>query len=373
MGYKGTISSRQYMLMAALFVVGSSILFAPSVLAMEAKQDGWLCALVGLVGGLLVVLLYNDLARRHPDHTVIEYSKRVVGTWAGGVISLLLILHFCLLSALVLRDMGDFITSQLLTTSPIESILILYLPVIVFGTRLGLETMARTTELLFPLFLLFFVVLVVSVAPQIKTENIQPVFEHGFAPILHSGMTFWGFPFLELVCFLMIAPAVKDRAQASKALLWGTLIGGVILLLFTLICLLVLGPWATTHNNNPSYLLAKKINIAEFFTRIEALMALMWLISLSVKLVLNFYAATFGLAQLLRLQDYRMLTIPLAMLILIVSIISIPNSVYFFRFTQRFYLPYVLPFGLGIPFLLWVASIFSKKQGDGQEQEGSHA
>ena len=49
--------------------------------------------------------------------------------------------------------------------------------IIVYAAYLGIEVFARSTEILFPIFILIFIVFVVCISPQIKIENIQPIFE----------------------------------------------------------------------------------------------------------------------------------------------------------------------------------------------------
>lgn len=363
MNKQGVISIRQFTILVLYFVVGSSILFTPSVLAAESKQDAWLAGLVALGAGLLVVWVYNALAKRFQDRTFLEFCEHTLGKWPGRILCLLLVLHFFLLSSLVLRDMGDFISSEFLPNTPIEAVLLIYLPVVLYGVRLGIESIAQTAELLFPLFLVLFVILLVLISPHGEFDNMLPILENGMKPIARSAWVFWGFPFLELVCFLMYVPTVQNKKKLPQAFTLGTLGGGLCLTLITFLCVLVLGPTLTVRSSFSSYTLAKKINIGDFLTRIEEIMTLIWLLSLYFKLVLNFYATASGLSQLLKIKDERVLLVPLALLAYFVCVIEIPNSTYFYAFTTKTYTFYVLPYGLLFPLLLLLVSHVRHKQG----------
>ena len=75
------------------------------------------------------------------------------------------------------------------------------------------------------------------------------------------------------------------------------------MVLFTIIALtiLVLGPDITGRNLYPSYMLAK-INIGNFLQRIEAVMAVMWFITLFYRISLYFYAIAIGISQIFHIK-----------------------------------------------------------------------
>ncbi|WP_374989207.1 GerAB/ArcD/ProY family transporter [Priestia megaterium] len=56
-----------------------------------------------------------------------------------------------------------------------------------------------------------------------------------------------------------------------------------------------------------------------FFNHIEVVIAIIWFISLFFKVVICFFVLTQGLSELLKVQEYRVLTFPLGMLIFVCS------------------------------------------------------
>lgn len=140
----------------------------------------------------------------------------------------------------------------------------------------------------------------------------------------------------------------------------GALIGGILLVLITALAILVLGADYTARNLYPIYVLAKKINIADFFQRIEAIVGGMWFITIFFKLTIAFYASVLGLAQTLELKDYQSLTLPLGMILVVLSIIASPNMVYFQTFVSTIWFPYTLTYGFFLPLLLLTVAAFRK-------------
>lgn len=360
---KGKISHVQFTVLVTMYSIGSSILLLPSAFALKAKQDAWLAAIVGVVMGLVLVLLYNALGSTFPRLTLAEYSERILGKWLGKCVSILFSSYFFLISALVLRNIGDFLVTHILDATPIQFVEILFLMVVLFGLYYGLETLSRTSEMLFPFVILFFLLLIILIFPQIKLENILPIYENGMKPLVNGALPFIGTPCMELVVFLMIFPYVHSTKEARRAFLIGYIIGGIILIIISFVTVLVMGSQLTASVIYPTYLLATRINIGDFLQRIEATFAILWFITIFFKLVLCFYASTMCFAQTLKLKKYKVLFWPLSMNMIVLSLIAYPNSTYFQSVIGSIWTPFAAVFGLILPVLLLLISKI-RKQGD---------
>jgi spore germination protein KB len=351
---KGQISQIQFTVLVTMHLIGSSILLLPSGLAVKAGQDAWLAAIVGIGLGLPLVILYNALGSSFPNMTLAEYSELILGKWLGRFISLFFSSYFLLISALVLRNIGDFLVTHILDDTPIEMIEILFLLVVIFGLYYGLETFSRTSELLFPIVVTFFILLIMLILPQIKMENIQPIYEGGIKPILNGALPYLGTPCMELLVFLMIFPFSKNTKNTKKAFLEGYLFGGIVLIVVSLVTILVFGPEETANVIYPTFLLATKIDVGGILQRMEALLAILWFITIFFKLTVCFYAANLCLAQTLKLKHHRFLYFPLGMLMLVLSLIAYPDSAFFLTVIGSIWTPFSAIFGLILPALLLI-------------------
>ncbi|MCP1308317.1 GerAB/ArcD/ProY family transporter [Paenibacillus tyrfis] len=348
------INARQFLLLVIFFTIGSSVLFVPSVTAATAKQDAWISIVTGTGLSLLLVYLYIAVADRYPDLSMVELSQKLLGRWLGTVVSIFLIINTFVVGAVSLVDFaGTFVSRQIMPDTPVYAANTLYVLSAVIGLRMGLRTIARAAEAMFPLTMVLFVIMILTVSPNMNTDNLLPVLEVEFKPFIKSNIAYLGFSTFPTVFFLMMYPScVREGKKASKAFLLGTLLGGLFLLVITVACIAVLGAEGTARQAYPSYTLAKKINIANFFTRIEVLMATLWLIALYFKLIVYFYAGMRGLAQLFKIQDYRALVLPLGVISLALSRILYSSAAFRHEWDGKIWPVYVATSGLLIPLLL---------------------
>ncbi|MFF5400227.1 endospore germination permease [Peribacillus butanolivorans] len=359
---KGKIGSRQLTILVILYTIGDSILVIPSIVASEAKQNGWVSGIFSVaIAPLLVVFLYDALRKCYPDLTLVEYSQKILGKWLGIAISLLFISYFFITTATYLREIGDFMTSQIMPDTPIQVIMFLFMSIVLMSARLGLEPLARSAEILFPFVVILLSSLMILLLPEIKFQNLQPVWEGGLKPVIRGSVPFIVIPFIESVAVLMILPFVSQKDRIRKSLFVGQLLAGSVLIIITMLAILVLGVDLTAKEIYPSYKLAQKINIANFLTRLEAILAIIWFITIFFRFSLFFYVTVLGLAQTLKLQDYRPLVFPFGMILLVFTLIMAPNTVYYSNFILDIWPFYAMTFGFLLPLLLLTIAKVHKK------------
>lgn len=357
------ITNRQFTILVGFFIAGDSILLAPAYLVAESGQDAWISGLLGMGAGCLLAVLYAALHRRFPKQTPVQYSDQLFGKWAGKLISLIYLITLFIFPCFIVWDLGDFLITFVMVETPIEIIGIIFLLLVISASRLGIVTLGRAAELFFPLFVVLFLLLIVSVSLNIHPLNIQPVLEKGIRPIIRTLIPFLGYPYLELSVFLMLMQSVQNQEGIKKSFVAGVLFGGMVLVILALMSVLVLGVETTMHRMYPSYLLAQKINIAGFFTRMEIVIALMWFVTIFFKLTLIFHMLSTGFAELFGLSDYRTLSFPLASLMMLCSFIFVPTSSYLPVFDRTAWWVQMLIAGLLVPLLLLAAASFRKRSG----------
>lgn len=359
---KEMIKAAQFKKMVFLYTVGTSIILIPSTLASDAKNDAWISAILGTVAGLILVGLYLALANLVPGRTIVEICFVLLGKWPGRLCSLLLFLYSFILTTLVMRNLGDFLTASMFPETPINAIHLVYLVIVLIGVRYGLANIARTMDIFYPFICLLFILFALLLTPEIDFKQLQPVFGSGGWPIVNATYSYISFPYLEYVLFLMILPKVEDPKEGGKAFLKGTLLGGFVLLMITTLCLLVMGTGMTSSNLYASFEMAKIIKIGDFIQRVEVIIAVIWFVTIFCKLVVCFYMAIQSFSQSFNLGDYRPLVFPMGMILFAITSFIVPDMGYFISFDRYVWTMYSFTFGFVFPLLLLLIAIVRRNR-----------
>ncbi|MFC9711679.1 endospore germination permease [Paenibacillus sp. NPDC056933] len=323
------ISIRQFTLLTFLVMVGDMILIYPPLVSTLGKNDAWLCSILGHPIGLFLIWILYKLHQTFPDLSLIEINRKLLGLWAGSVLSVGYLFYFSIGAAVCIREVGDFMTTQIYLNTPIRVILIMLMCSLIWGLMKGLQPMAASIELLTPVVVIFMLLLFMGLLPKIDGSHLQPFLSikwvHLIEAVVRAAFTSFG----ELIVLTMILPYVMTGPNIKRDMLLATLLGGMLLSALLLFSLLVVGTFMTQHNIYTSYALAQKINIGNFFERMEAFMAIAWLIATYFKSLLYIFAFVIGLAQLFQLKAYKPLILPSALLMFALSILISPNVIFY--------------------------------------------
>ncbi|WP_028548470.1 GerAB/ArcD/ProY family transporter [Paenibacillus sp. UNC451MF] len=361
------ISVRQFSILIMIGIIGDSILVLPTIVAASAKQDAWLSMLLALLLGLASGILFGAIANKLQGKSLITGAREKLGIWGGSFFGILFLVEFYMCDLTLLSEMSQFMTTQMMPETPVNAIILFFIAVIIIAYRYGLEAFARMGELLFPIIMMLFVFLVVFLIPQADTSNLLPIAGHGMGPIMNGIVPAFTFGFAEMVVLLMLVPHVVDNTKLTKPILTSFVLGGTILFLVVLFCVLVLGSNLMETKYYPTFVLAQKIQVGNFLERLEAIIAFLWIITVFYKTLLNYFALTTGIAQLLRLKESHMLTIPIGMILLVSAIVSTPNITVYNDILNNYYPWFDMSFCVGLPIVfLIMLFIAGKRKKDGK-------
>ncbi|WP_337982307.1 GerAB/ArcD/ProY family transporter [Lysinibacillus sp. C5.1] len=371
---KQLLSARQFTIITLLHSIGTAILIVPASITKQLHQDAWIGATIGVLLSSLIVKLYTSLGTQTPHLTFVEANGKILGKFFGTLTSLGFITLAFFSASELLYFIGIFMQTEVMPETPTLSFAVLFTIILVFASFLGIEVFARSAEILFPIFLFIFIVFLVCISPQINIENIQPIFETKTTSLITGILKFMSIFSFPLVMLLMIFPsAVNIPKAAQKGFYFGTLCGGIVLIIIIALSTLVIGPTNTSIESFPSYALAQRISIGNFFQRVEIVMAVMWIISIYIRTFLYFYASVIGIAQILNIKDPRPLILPLGMCMIALSQIVHPNIVHSNNYNQKIWPLYSGLFTVLLALLLLVIAkmrkIKSKTAGDCSNQQ----
>ena len=315
------ISGYQLFVLIFLFLIGSAI-WVP--LATEAKQAAWLAVLIGTLVGLLLFGMYYTLYRYYPDQVLTEYIQDLTGGIVGRILVFLYIVYFIYNAARVLRDFGETLLTFAYPNIPLFVANAVFILVIMYAVRKGIEVLARTGELLFFLENLLFIifVLLVVITGMIDFSNFRPLLENGALNIAKAGLLENSFfPFGEVFVFTMIFPYLKSSSNLMKIGIGAVFGVGLFLAFVTALNISVLGVHLIERSQFPFLTLIQSIELADFIERLDVYFLLKVILGSFLKVSIYTYAAVMGTTNLIKFKEPSQLAYPIAIVILLVSII----------------------------------------------------
>lgn len=355
------ITNHQIFSLTACSAFGGVVLFVPAAVAGVAQQDAWLSAAIAPIWGLLILKLYSSFGKLYPNMTFIEIIMQILGKRIGWLAAAGFILYCSFLSTNIIWNISSYVTSQAMPETPSYVISVIFVIAIVIGLLYGLETIARASELVLLFASFLFILTMIFSLPNVKIENILPIFEKGIASSIKGSVILTDFMPLTLITILIIYPKNVDNIWTSeKSIYKGYLWSAFLIFICILMNILVLGTTITTNSLYPTHLLAMEINIELGNFGFESLIALMWFSTFFIVSTLFFYAAVKGLSQLFGLADHKKIILPIGLIFLIMTQINFPNQVYELNWIQLVLLPFDVTFSLILPIVLLLVSQIKK-------------
>lgn len=355
------ISSHQLFALTVCVGIGPVIILVPALAATMAKQDAWSGALLTPAYGILVIWMYYFLGSQYPSMTLVDILKTIFGKYIGSIAAFSFIfLWFHTLYSFPWH-LSNFITTQSMPETPNRVINMVFVIVIVVAEYYGIETIGRFCELALYFILILFFLSMLLVLPNVNIENLLPVFEKGITPIFNSSMGLSCYITFPAIVLMMIYPFnINNLSEAKKSLFKGYLLANVVNFITILISILVLGSGVVASYQYPTYTLVKEINVFIIFSRFEAGIAAIWISSTLIISMVFFHAVVIGFSQLFGLKNYKIIVIPLGIIILVMSEVIFPNITYEANWAGITWVPYIITHGLIIPILLIIVHLIKK-------------
>lgn len=348
---KEKISHNQLFFLFANFIVGT-VIFNP--VASEGR-DAWIPVISGWMLGFLLVSFYMRIYRLYPEKTLIEIIFYCFGKKIGTIISLLYAWYFIILGASIFRNIGEYTTISIYPETPMIFILMIFGILVIYIVRSGIEVLARLQEIYMPIVILIAIFLNATLLRYTNIENILPVMEYGFKPVVKSTFTVLTLPFGETIIFFMFFPNVADKKKLPRTVYFAYFTGGLIVSMSIIRNLLILGPYMFKNNITLSGTVLKYIS--DF--NIEPLVDLVLLVATGCKVTCCIYAVSKILTQTFGIDDYKFIVAP-------VVTIMVPLSIWLFKDVFSFvdwlsvYPYHAMIFQIVFPVLIYILSIIKK-------------
>lgn len=362
------ISNFELVLTTSGFVFGSGPLFIASGITQIAGRDGWISAICATVIGLLTVWINTYLGGLYPDKTFIEVIDILLGKWLGTIISVLYSFITIVIGTQIVWYVGDLITTNYTPEISPYPINILFVASLVIALLYGLETMCRAITVYFMILFPLYITTLLMLIPNIKVDNILPIFENGISPVLKGTIPLLSLSVWPFIVLNMVFPShLKDLKKAKHSMLYGYLLGMFIAVIGVLMCILVLGETITSNSRYPLFVLSREVNVGTIFSRIEGIVIAVWLTTNFISTFFFIYMGIKGISQILKLSDYKKIVIPFGLIIAVYSQFIYKNVPYQIRWDSETWPVLAFTAGAVFPVLLLLLFAIRKVMARGKK------
>lgn len=319
---KGRISSFQAFLLLTNLVAATEIMFVPATASLIAGRDAWLAPAVGgLLPGIYQAFIIGALGARFPGKNLFQYLPILLTKWPGKIIGIIYILFLLETNSLIIREFGELLGGTIMPLTPIIMFIIVLLTVCAYTLRKGLEVLARTAGVLVPFIIISFLAVILMAARIANPDNLLPVLENGSLPVIRASVTPFGWRG-ELIVLAMIFPYLAKREEGRRTAVLTQLALAFIIGINAIATTAVFGE-ETSRLVYPTYSLIREVGGASF--RFDALGVIVWITSLYGKIALFYYVTVLGTAQIFGLKNYRVMVMPIGVILAALSILTADN------------------------------------------------
>lgn len=355
------VSPYQLTLLLITVVGGSAFFMLPGGAAKLAERDAWLTPIIATFPGAVAARIAIALAHRYPGQTFARYSREILGKYAGGALGFLLSLLTLHVSSVVLREVGEFLVSQIMPETPIAAFVSCVAFAAGYAAWHGLEVIARVNELVLPAGVFSGLLFLVLLLPQVDFGVFLPFLEEGLLRAIYGATLPTAFR-VQLGVLCVLAPQVSQQASLLKAAGAANLFLGAILTLTVVVVVGVLGTAAAANASFATFKSSELIRYGEFFERLDAIIMVLWILLSALKTSILYYCSSVLAAHSLGLSNFRPLVWPVAVLSTTLSLLQFKDFLSLLKFMERIAFVETATMFVVLPaLLLLVESVLGKR------------
>ncbi len=339
------------------FILGSALLI--TMVDGITAHDTWMVVIAGFVLCLPFLLIYAHLAKRFPGKSLIEMNDVIFGKVVGKIVSAIYVAYFFLLLTFNINDAAGFYVGYVMPDTPDMAFLIIFTLVCAFAVHRGLVAIAKVSLATTALAVTVVALTTLMLIGNMDFSNLLPMFDKPLGRYVQAVQIVVELPFLEIVSLLMVMPLIKDNRKLTRSWITGAAVAAVLMLAIVLRNTLVLGGASNILGEN-SFEAIRLINIGEFLTRIELLIAINYTTFFFIKISVLYYVTLNGISQLLRLERANALILPLGSIAVVFAYIKVDSAVIHAIWGAQYAPVFSFPCTVFFPLLMLIVAALRK-------------
>ncbi|KLU60760.1 spore germination protein YndE [Peptococcaceae bacterium CEB3] len=336
----GKLSKPQVIGLLLPFVLSTDVLMIPGAPLELARRGAWLSSLLATFLGVSLTFFVVKLVSWQPRLRITERFRLLLGRGPGTVTGLVFALFILFSYILVIREGSELVRISFLPDTPLDVVTSGLALVSMYGALLGMEAVSRFNVLVFPFFLLSFILLFLAALVHPEWTNlwhplefgIGPVFAGAFAPLSWLG---------ELVVIVFLIPDLNPAAQGTPFFLYFVTVAAGALMTLNIITIQISLGWGLGHLYTfPILQVGRSLFSRESLRGLDVLIMTIWVMGVITKLSFLLYYGLHEICHIFKVENMKSLILPGGVLFQVLSVTSM-DSVKELEYVMRYLAPFL--------------------------------
>lgn len=309
------ISNLEFGFLSAFLYKAFILLNGFNIIINITLNDSIISYIIGLIISIFLIKVFISLFNRLPSLNIFEKVTYLFGKFSV-VIKAILIISVSVFSSYLIYISSLFVRSSLLIDVDILPISILLFTTAIYLGSKGITSITRTSIISFFIFVIFEVITILFVIPNINSLKILPLFATSTSKIFISSIIYSIMSFAPIFLLLVI-PKSMIKNPSTKSIKIFSLISNIYLVFNIILVLSVIDVHLAKIIDYPELSAISKISVLGFFDRMEDVLSFKFLLDVFITCALCSYYIKCGIKNTNKHQKYNIYIISLTYLIIL--------------------------------------------------------
>lgn len=318
---KDKIYTHQAIFLITIYRCIIPLTYAPLIKSQYANQDIWIMILLSIPYTILISFPLLYLTNKFKGMNLLEYTEKIMGKIIGRILSIVYGIFFLLCLIFFTCIFIEILNSALYPNTPPWVNMSILIVTILYIVSKGPMNIARLSEMLSPLLLFTFLMLLVLGFENYDFDFLFPILKDSTFKQLNLGAMFNSVLYIDILFLVMIASNLEEKKDLNKIFIHSLLYTTIVSLLTSVAIQATLGITYTKYVNFPFYNFARLIRIGDTMG-FDLLYIFIWIIGVILRISGYFYISTIALRKIFNVGNqiiYILVTIVMTVALYIQS------------------------------------------------------
>lgn len=253
------------------------------------KQDSFIIPLLSIISSIILVFIVNGFMNFEPSLNFSQKLNKLFNKKMSLLILIICIIFTYFMCTLNFLCLNSFIQSQFLTKTPILAISILFGLATLYILSKGINTISRTSLILFYIGLVLLIISSLGLVQTINFDNLKPLFTSSPINYIEGLNIFYAFNITPMLLLTSIPKDKIDKPKIKKYLIISSILSAVTIFILVFQTIAVFGYELSSLYEYAAFHVLKHVSLFGLNSRIESILVMQLLFDVFMYNILAIY------------------------------------------------------------------------------------